>query len=234
MPAIDIRNLQFHWPGSTAPTLDIPQLEIASGAGVFLLGSSGSGKSTLLNLVAGLLTPQQGSIEVLGHPLHKLGARARDRFRARHIGLIFQQFNLVPWLDVATNIRLACGFGGNAGPSRTEMAAQLDALALDPALLDRRADQLSVGQQQRVAIARALINRPELLIADEPTSALDSAARDGFVKLLLQVRGERRLTVLFVSHDAALAAHFSRVIDMMTVNEAPAVNKAAEPGDAAA
>jgi putative ABC transport system ATP-binding protein len=227
MPAIDIRNLQFRWPGSTAPTLSIPHLEVASGEGVFLLGSSGSGKSTLLNLIAGIVMPQAGSIDVLGQSLHTLGARARDRFRARHIGLIFQQFNLIPWLDVATNIRLACAFGGNAaGATRTAMAAQLEALALDPALLGRRADQLSVGQQQRVAIARALINKPELLIADEPTSALDSAARDGFVKLLLQVRAERKLTVLFVSHDAALAGHFSRVIDMATLNEAPAVNEA--------
>ncbi len=231
MPAIDIRNLQFRWSGSAAPTLSIPHLEIGTGDGVFLLGSSGSGKSTLLNLIAGIVTPQAGSIDVLGQPLHTLGGRARDRFRARHIGLIFQQFNLIPWLDVATNIRLACGFSGNASSAtHAAMKAQLEALALDPRLLSRRADQLSVGQQQRVAIARALINKPELLIADEPTSALDSAARDGFVKLLLQVRAERNLTVLFVSHDAALAGHFSRVIDMSVLNEAPA----AEVNDAAA
>lgn len=229
MPAVDIHNLQFRWPGMAAPALSIPRFEIAAGDRVFLLGSSGSGKSTLLNLIAGIVTPEAGSIDVLGQSLHTLGGRARDRFRARHIGLIFQQFNLIPWLDVAANIGLPCGFNGNAeGATRTAMAAQLEALALDPALLNRRANQLSVGQQQRVAIARALINKPELLIADEPTSALDSAARDDFVKLLLRVHAERNLTVLFVSHDAALAGHFSRVIDMAVLNEstAPGVNDA--------
>lgn len=221
MPAIDISNLWFRWPGSATPALCLPQLTIEAGESVFLLGASGSGKSTLLHLVAGIVTAQRGSVRVFGQPLETLGGRARDRFRARHIGLVFQQFNLVPWLDVATNIRLACSFGDKQGPvDRTRLCALLDSLQLDQALLGRRADTLSVGQQQRVAIARALANTPELLIADEPTSALDSAARDSFIRLLLQVQAERGVTVLFVSHDAALAGHFSRVLDMAQLNHA--------------
>jgi len=230
-PALELHELLFCWPGSAMPALYIPQLAIAPGERVFLLGASGSGKSTLLNLVAGIITPQQGSIRLFGQELSTLGERARDRFRARNIGFVFQQFNLLPWLDVATNIRVACSFAGNAeGGSPARMLALLDSLQLDAALLSRRADRLSVGQQQRVAIARALINDPQLLIADEPTSALDSAARDGFIELLLQVQKERGITVVFVSHDAALARHFSRVLDMQVLNQA------ARPGsiDAAA
>lgn len=220
IPALEIHDLLYRWPGSDSPALYIPQLTMGPGERVFLLGTSGSGKSTLLNLVAGIITPQRGSIRLFGQELTALGERARDRFRARNIGLVFQQFNLLPWLDVATNIRLACSFGGNtADGSHARMLALLESLQLDADLLTRRADRLSVGQQQRVAIARALINDPQLLIADEPTSALDSAARDGFIELLLQVQHARGITVLFVSHDAALAGYFSRVLDMQVLNQ---------------
>jgi putative ABC transport system ATP-binding protein len=228
MPAIEINDLQFNWPDSDGHGLHIPQLSIASGERLFILGTSGSGKSTLLNLIAGIITPQKGSIRVLGNELHLLGGRARDRVRAAHIGLVFQQFNLIPWLDVASNIRLACSFAGNrdAG-SRHRLVELLESLRLDPVLLGRRADMLSVGQQQRVAIARALVNTPGILIADEPTSALDSRARDSFVNLLLQVQAERNITILFVSHDATLAQHFSRVLDMETLNEAGKTHESA-------
>lgn len=221
MPAIEINDLYFHWPGAEGPGLYIPQLSIQSGERVFILGASGSGKSTLLSLLAGIITPQKGSIRVLGQELQQLSGRARDRLRATRIGLIFQQFNLVPWLDVASNIRLACSFAGNpdAG-SPARLRALLESLQLDTALLSRRADMLSVGQQQRVAIARALVNEPSLLIADEPTSALDSATRDSFVQMLLNVHAERDITIVFVSHDIALARHFQRMLDMAGLNQA--------------
>jgi len=221
MPAIDINDLHFHWPGAEGLGLHIPQLSIQCGERVFILGASGSGKSTLLNLLAGIITPQRGSIRVLGQELQQLSGRARDRLRATQIGLIFQQFNLVPWLDVASNIRLACSFAGNqdAG-SPAQLQALLESLQLDTALLSRRADMLSVGQQQRVAIARALVNKPRLLIADEPTSALDSATRDSFVQMLLNVHAERDITIVFVSHDVALASHFQRMLDMAELNQA--------------
>lgn len=220
MPVIEINDLRFGWPGSAGQCLHIPRLEIDAGEGVFVLGASGSGKSTLLNLIAGIITPQAGSIRILGQELQLLGARARDRLRALHIGLIFQQFNLIPWLDVGSNIRLACSFAGNPDAGRPAALAELlESLQLDASLLQRRADMLSVGQQQRVAIARALVNTPEILIADEPTSALDSVTRDSFVQLLLQVQAQRKLTIVFVSHDAALAAHFPRVLDMATLKQ---------------
>lgn len=220
MLAIDIHDLHFAWPGSTDSALVVPDLQIACGEKVFLLGASGSGKSTLLNLVAGVLTPQRGSIRILDTDFSLLGARQKDRFRARHIGLVFQQFNLIPYLDVATNIRLASSFAGfpagnndaNTAPQR--IAELLERLRLDASLLKRRADTLSVGQQQRVAIARAMINQPALLIADEPTSALDSDARDSFMQLLLGLQAAAGTTIVFVSHDRSLTAGFDRVINM--------------------
>jgi putative ABC transport system ATP-binding protein len=232
MLAIAIHDLLFKWPGAAAFSLAVPELQIACGEKVFLLGASGSGKSTLLNLIAGVLTPQQGSIRILDTDFSQLSARQKDRFRARHIGLVFQQFNLIPYLDVETNIRLASSFVGspgsvstststststsksdaNAAPQR--MRALLEGLQLDPALLKRRADSLSVGQQQRVAIARAMINQPALLIADEPTSALDTDARDSFMQLLLGLQANSGTTIVFVSHDRSLASGFDRVVDM--------------------
>jgi len=215
---VEIDNLAFRWPDSRFG-LEVPRLAIAEGERVFIRGTSGSGKSTLLNLLSGILVPQQGSIRVLGTALETLGARARDRFRARHIGLVFQQFNLIPWLDVETNIRLAAWLGAIPAPELAgHMRALLAALGLPASLLPRRADSLSVGQQQRVAIVRALINRPGLLIADEPTSALDSDARDSFLELLLALGQQYRFTLVFVSHDRALAGNFTRVLDMADIN----------------
>ena len=228
MLAIAIHDLLFKWPGADAFSLAVPELQIACGEKVFLLGASGSGKSTLLNLIAGVLTPQQGSIRILDTDFSQLSARQKDRFRARQIGLVFQQFNLIPYLDVETNIRLASSFVGSPGPVSTStstsksdanaapqrMRALLEGLQLDPALLKRRADSLSVGQQQRVAIARAMINQPALLIADEPTSALDTDARDSFMQLLLGLQANSGTTIVFVSHDRSLASGFDRVVDM--------------------
>jgi len=225
--SIEISNLRFQWPGHGF-TLVVPELLIESGESVFMPGVSGSGKSTLLGLLAGILTPQQGSIRLLGTDFSSLGARKRDGFRARHIGIIFQQFNLIPYLDVETNIRLATYFGQSAARgSKPRILELLDLLGLPSSLLQRRADSLSVGQQQRVAIARAVINKPGLIIADEPTSALDMDARDSFMELLLKVRQEQQSTIVFVSHDRSLARHFSRVLDMAELNASEAVVDAA-------
>jgi putative ABC transport system ATP-binding protein len=224
MPAIAIKDLYFRWRGAEEFALQIPELCVESGEKIFIYGASGSGKSTLLNLVAGILRPQQGSIRLLDCDFSILGERARDRFRACHIGLVFQQFNLIPWLDVATNIRLACSFAGkDVNASQERMAGLLESLHLDPVLLRRPAVALSVGQQQRVAIARALINAPELLIVDEASSALDTDARDSFVQLLLQIQEQHCLTVLFVSHDRQLAKHFPRMLDIRNLNQTKGV-----------
>jgi putative ABC transport system ATP-binding protein len=166
----------------------------------------------LLNLIGGVLLPERGRIELLGQPLGALSAARRDAFRADHLGFIFQQFNLLPWLSARDNVLLPCRFSRRryqrAGDPAAAAARLLAALDLEPALAAAPAGELSVGQQQRVAAARALIGRPEIIVADEPTSALDAARQDAFIELLL---GEARVAgsaLVFVSHDLRLARHF--------------------------
>ena len=206
MSAIKISNLQYVWPESNTPIIDIPALEVERSGSVFLQGASGSGKSTLLSLLAGTLKASSGTLQILGTDLTSLSSRRRDRFRAEHIGIVFQQFNLIPFLTVEGNLKLASRFV-NQSVSGTEVRAKklLESLRLDSAILERRADRLSVGQQQRVAIARAFINQPEILLADEPTSALDTEARDLFMQLLMSVREATGCTLIFASHDSSLA-----------------------------
>ena len=219
MSAIKISNLQYVWPESNTPIIDIPALEVEQSGSVFLQGASGSGKSTLLSLLAGTLKASSGTLQILGTDLTSLSSRRRDRFRAEHIGIVFQQFNLIPFLTVEGNLKLASRFVNQSG-SGTEVRAKklLESLRLDSAILERRADRLSVGQQQRVAIARAFINQPEILLADEPTSALDTEARDLFMQLLMSVREATGCTLIFASHDSSLASFFETKIVLKEIN----------------
>jgi putative ABC transport system ATP-binding protein len=218
--AVQARDIRFAWPGQ--PTcLHLPELDIEPGGLLFLHGPSGSGKSTLLSILAGVLVPQAGSVSVLGQPWGDLRRAARDRFRADHIGYIFQQFNLLPYLSVVGNVMLPCRVSKRraarakaAGGALATAQSLLDSLGIGPELWDRPASQLSVGQQQRVAAARALVGEPELVIADEPTSALDAQRRDGFMHLLLAACGRAGSALVFVSHDERLAAHFSRSVSL--------------------
>lgn len=224
-PAIDIQGLVFHY-GKTEvkPVLNVGHWRVAKGERVFLHGPSGSGKSTLLNLIAGTLASQKGQISVLGQDLAALSGSKRDRFRAQHVGVVFQQFNLIPYLTVRQNVEAAVHFAsGDKTQTEARLKSLFNHLQLNEALMDQRADALSVGQQQRVAIARALINQPELLIVDEPTSALDAAARDGFMQLLVSSCEESGTTLLFVSHDEALAQFFTRRTSMAEINHVEGV-----------
>lgn len=212
--AIDLRAVEFGWSRREAPLLRIPHLQIARGERVFLYGPSGSGKTSLLNLLAGVNNPQRGQVSLLGQNLQALSQRRRDRFRARHIGVIFQQFNLIPYLSVLDNVLLAAHFAHLREGASDRARQLLTALGLEPEIAQRPARQLSVGQQQRVAVARALVSGPEILLADEPTSALDSDSRDAFIRLLLECAGQNRCTVVFVSHDRSLRPWFSQALDM--------------------
>lgn len=225
-PIVELAGVRFSWPGAPAPVLDIESFRVAPGERVFLHGPSGSGKSTLLGLLAGVLLPQSGTVRVLGRELGALSGPARDRFRADHVGYVFQMFNLVPYLSVLENVCLPCGFSASreararaAGRTvEAEALRLLEQLGMAGALAGRVATALSVGQQQRVAAARALIGSPELLIADEPTSALDAGARADFLGLLFEECWRTGTTLLFVSHDAALAASFDRSVALPQVN----------------
>ncbi len=226
-PIVQLRDIQFAWHRNLNPVLSIEQFELSRGEHVFLQGSSGSGKTTLLNLIAAVLLPQKGSVAIDGQPLAELRRSKRDQFRVDHMGLVFQQFNLLPFLSVVENVQLSCRFS----PSRKRRVTQegltldqetdrlLSAMKLDPKEIKHKpTSELSVGQQQRVAVARALIGRPPLIIADEPTSSLDSDSRQAFLDLLFSEIESAGSTLLFVSHDAALASSFDRRIDLKDIN----------------
>lgn len=217
--AIKIEELCFYWNTKNTPTLSIPLWEVQQGENIFLYGPSGSGKSTLLNIIGGILSPTSGKVTLLNTNIHQHSPSQRDRFRAKNIGVIFQQFNLVPYLSILDNIRLGQQFSG-ADYDRKRIEELCQRLRLPNDLLEKKANQLSMGQQQRVAMIRALYHRPPLIIADEPTSALDSDTRDEFIQLLLQESQQNNASVLFVSHDKALANHFDRSVALGEINHA--------------
>lgn len=214
---VAVDNLVFNYDKDGAPLLHIPAWQVDAGEQVFLHGPSGCGKTTLLNLLAGILLPHHGQIEILGQPINTLSGAKRDKWRAKHIGVVFQAFNLIPYLNAVDNITLAAHFG-KSGNAEQGAHALLESLGIDGELRHRRAGTLSIGQQQRVAIARALINRPELLIVDEPTSALDSKNRDAFMSLLMDNVARTRTALVFVSHDLSLSSSFSRVDALEEIN----------------
>ena len=216
--------LTFAYPGQSAPY--VFSFEALPGEVTAISGASGSGKSTLLGIIAGVLEAGSGKVSLLGHNLTTLRPAARDRLRADHLGVIFQMFNLVPYLSVIGNVTLPLRFSPRrraaiSGTEEEEARRLLARLGLtDEGLLARRVSDLSVGQQQRVAAARALIGGPDIVIADEPTSALDTDARDRFITLLSEEVRRTGAALLFVSHDGALAPHFDRSLDLAEINHA--------------
>ena len=229
MNIIQLNNVRYRWPKQNHDTLCINSLIIKKNQHTFLKGASGSGKTTLLNLLAGILKPSSGSIELMGEPMQELGSSARDRFRADNIGVVFQQFNLLPYLNILDNVKLPCEFSlkrkqqaqeQENGSIEDSAKHILQHLKIEESLYHRAVTDLSVGQQQRVAVARALIGKPSLIIADEPTSALDSETRDGFLQLLFSQAEAQGSTIVFVSHDPHIATHFSNVLDLAEINTA--------------
>lgn len=244
---IDCRHLRFRWRRRGPLILDLESLTVDHGEMVFIAGPSGSGKTTLLNLLTGVGVAEEGRVAVLGQDLAAMGGSRRDRFRADHIGYIFQLFNLLPYLSLLENVLLPCRFsrrrrlkaaGGRAndqrataadtkpaGGQRTALAAEARRLLAhldlgDPYLLKQPVAELSVGQQQRVAAARALIGGPELVIADEPTSSLDMDRRESFVQLLFAECARQGATLVMVSHDRSLEHLFDRSILLDQINRA--------------
>lgn len=227
---LEMDAVRLRYPGARSDTLDLAELRIRAAERLLVRGHSGCGKSTLLSLAAGVLLPTAGAVRLLGQDWCSLRAGARDARRVDHVGYIFQQFNLLPYLSAIDNVLLPCRFSPRRArrardAHATEHAAGealLHALGLAQGLWRRGAAELSVGQQQRVAAARALIGQPELVIADEPTSALDEGRRDAFMRLLIEQCDRHRSALLFVSHDSRLASHFARTVDLPSVNRAVA------------
>ncbi|MEO1039666.1 MAG: ATP-binding cassette domain-containing protein [Pseudomonadota bacterium] len=227
-PALSVADLRFRYDRRSGDVMAIKRFGLAAGERVFLRGASGGGKSTLLGLIAGVLKPNAGTVEVLGEEMTALSSARRDAFRAERLGVIFQMFNLIAYLPVGANVTLPCRFSSArehaaeaAGGVEAEARRLLSRLQLDPdEVWSKPSLALSVGQQQRVAAARALIGRPGLVLADEPTSALDSDSRDAFIGLLMEECAASGAALLFVSHDAGLADHFDRAEDLADINTA--------------
>jgi putative ABC transport system ATP-binding protein len=218
---LQLTDLGFMWPGSSKFSLSIPSFEVREGETVLLLGESGSGKSTLLSLICGTVLPAAGQVRFAGTEVNKLSGRARDKFRAEHIGVIFQQFNLLPFGTVADNILLPLRFAPNrrkrAGNSNATASSLCEALGLPSGILEAKAGSLSVGQQQRVAVARALIGQPQLILADEPASALDATNQAAFLDLLFRQTQSQNTSLLMVSHDHRLGDRFDRVVHITDI-----------------
>lgn len=218
-------DLVFGWKQGRRD-IDIRDFTVGAGERVFLRGPSGSGKSTLLGLIAGIVAPASGRLEILGQDTARLSPAKRDALRAASLGVIFQMFNLVPYLSVLENVLLPVRYsperrrraGGDAASIEAEARRLLARLGLPEDILKRRVTELSVGQQQRVAAARALIGRPSLVLADEPTSALDADAREAFIQLLSEECAASGAALLFVSHDLSLAPLFDRTADLREIN----------------
>ena len=204
---IDGLSKSFAGPEGPIPVLRGVTLSLSAGETLALTGESGSGKSTLLHLVAGLDAADGGTIVLDGQDVTRLDDAGRARLRRESISVIFQQFNLIPSLDVAANIAFQARLNGRAAPAETARLAR--ALGLETQLR-KYPEQLSGGQQQRVAIARTLAARPRLILADEPTGNLDEATADEVMKQFLALVAETGAALLMVTHSARLAAQLQR------------------------
>ena len=233
MSALKIRNLRFRYApeqAQSAWTVNISNLDLDRGEQVLLTGSSGRGKSTLLFLIAGLLEPTEGNIIVGGSDVHALRGSKRDQYRGRHIGMIFQTFNLLHGFSAAENILAALMFSDVPGREHRKLAEDtLRKLGITQPNAD--ADKLSVGQQQRVAVARAVACNPLLVLADEPTASLDPELASSAMDLIQETCRQRGAALLCTSHDPSMARRFDRrlTLDELAVQPQPAATAEALP-----
>ena len=204
---IRIEQLRFGYRNGD-DVLRLPEFILEPQSNVLVVGPSGCGKTTLLHLIAGLLVPGEGRVIVDGTDLAELSPSARDRFRGRHIGIVLQQFHLLPTLTAMQNLLVARTIAGLPA-ERAAAHSMLSALGVD-ATADAYPHELSIGQQQRVAIARALVNRPKLLLADEPTSNLDDEACASVADLLLDTASREGVALLIATHDSRLKSRIPR------------------------
>ena len=202
--------------GSNSVTaLDNVSLGIGEGEFVAIQGTSGSGKSTLLNMLGGLDHPTKGEVYFASRPLRPFTKKEMARYRRFSVGMIFQNFNLIPTMTARENVSLALAFGGLRGQQRRTRSRELLARVGLGDRLEHKPSELSGGEQQRVAIARALANNPKVLLADEPTGNLDSIRAHELLALLRDMVNQDSLTILMVTHDHELANSFADRIVLM-------------------
>jgi ABC-type lipoprotein export system ATPase subunit len=229
--AVILRDVKKSFPvgdGTDLKVLDIEQLVLPAASCTVLRGRSGSGKTTLLNVIAGVTVPSAGMVQVDDAEIFALSEADRDRFRAEHIGYVFQNFNLLAAFSALENVTLAMMFA-NAVPKRMrrERAAELLTRLGLAARLGHKPQHLSRGEQQRVAIARALANNPAIILADEPCASLDAKTASGVLAAFMSVCRQEGRTVLLAAHDEAALGMADHVLDMTELNRAEASRNAA-------
>jgi len=215
-PLIRLHQVARHYRSGVGnfAALDEVSLTIGRGECVAVVGKSGSGKTTLINLLTGIDSPSAGEIHIDGAPIHRMSQHELTAWRGRHVGVIFQFFQLLPTLTIAENVMLPMDFCGTLarGRRRARAMALLQRLGIGEQA-DKLPADLSGGQQQRAAIARALANDPPILVADEPTGNLDSATADDVMGFLASLAGEGK-TVIMVTHERDLGRFFTRTISL--------------------
>jgi len=214
--SLKIQNLEFSY--DEKPFIKIPEFHLSAGEKVFLEGSSGSGKTTMLEILSGVLSPQKGDYFLKDVCVSQLSPQKKDQLRRDQISLIFQNFNLIPYLSVKENLllpfTLGCPYPDSEAQVHEKMNQMIQRLGLE-SMMSQPVSKLSHGQAQRVAAIRAFIKKPKLLLADEPTSALDFQSRDAFLKLLFELCEENQTMLLFVSHDPTLKTLFTKTVKML-------------------
>jgi len=195
-----------------------PDIDLMNGDKMLISGVSGSGKTTLLNGIAGALSPAEGRITMLGQRIEKMSSRQLDKIRADHMGIVFQQLNLIPYLTGLQNAFLSLRFSKLKKSRVSDPIAEIirlgGALGLTKSQLEQKANRLSIGQQQRVAVIRAFLGAPELILADEPTSALDPLSRNRFLDDVIALMDNNRQSLLMISHDPSMVPYFDKTIEL--------------------
>ena len=213
-PVVEVCNLGKVYPDSGQDVVALDGVSFAVGQGCFMaiMGASGSGKSTLLHLIGGLTPPTSGEVRIEGVNFGALSDRQRTIFRRRRLGIIFQEYNLLPTLTAAENVALPLLVDGKSPAEWRDRVAELLAAVHLEERANHRPEALSGGEQQRVAIARALLNDPAIILADEPTGNLDSRQSDQIWQLMRRIADEQGKTILMVTHEAHGAAHADRAL----------------------
>ena len=227
IPAIQLKEIDFCWGAKTTNfRIQVKDFRLEKSESVILVGPSGGGKSTLLSLICGIVKPQNGNTKILGKDLEKMSNQEKDGFRADNIGIIFQQFNLLPYLSALDNVLLPLEFSKSrktaSGKTKEKLNEEakrlLKSLGIEPETIDQqKAATLSIGQQQRVAAARAFIGSPNMIIADEPTSSLDEETQDKFLEQLFSEKKTTGASLLMVSHNPRIAKRFDRVVKLENI-----------------
>lgn len=219
---ISIKNLKYKIGQKINFSLNIKNFKLNKSDSILIYGESGLGKSTFLNLLSGTISPQKGNIDILGTNISNTSSSIKDKIRGDHFGIVFQTFNLLPYVSVKNNILLGKAYSSikQSKSNNDEIKELMDKLSLNyEDLINRKAYELSIGQQQRVAVARALIGKPEIILADEPTSALDKSNQKEFINLLFKSIDENEQGLIMVSHEHKLSNKFKKVKNITEICE---------------